>query len=152
MKRARFLSLWLNNCSPVVRLRFSAASSFLSKYCTIMTLTTAKRRDPNTFANYNEFITKHIVANFSINFEKEKLVGNVVLTLKPVTNSKSKEVILDTSYLDIKQIRIRGRDAEWDLLDRSEPFGSALKIKLESEIGENESVEIDVRPIADLIW
>lgn len=115
-----------------------------------MTLATAKCRDPNTFANYNEFTTKHTVANFSINFEKEKLVGNVVLTLKPLTNSKSKEVILDTSYLDIKQIRIFGREAEWDLLDRSEPFGSALKIKLETDIGESESVEIDVRPIADL--
>lgn len=115
-----------------------------------MTLTTAKRRDPNTFANYNEFTTKHTVANFSINFEKEKLVGNVVLTLKPLTNSKSKEVILDTSYLDIKKIRIFEREAEWDLLDRSEPFGSALKIKLETAIEESESIEIDVRPIADL--
>lgn len=148
MKLAYVLSSWLNNCSPtVVRcLRFPA------KYCT-MSLTTAKARDPNTFANYNEFVTKHTIANFSINFEKEKLVGNVVLTLKAATNySKSKEVILDTSYLDINHIRIGGRDVEWDLLDRSEPFGSALKIKLNSEIGENESVDIDVRPnFADFI-
>lgn len=115
-----------------------------------MTPTTSKARDPNTFANYNEFITKHTIANFSINFEKEKLVGNVVLSLKAVTNSKSKEVILDTSYLDIKHIRVRGRDVKWDLLDRSEPCGSALKIKLDSEIGENESVDIDVRAIVGL--
>lgn len=137
--------------STLILLRFPAASSYLSKYCK-MTLTRAKRRDPNTFANYDEFITKHTVANFSINFEQEKLVGNVVLTLKPVTNSKGKEIILDTSYLDIKQIRICGLDAEWDLLDRLEPYGSALKIKLESEIRENESVEIVVRPIAELVF
>lgn len=144
MKRAHLPLPWLNNCSPtVVRLRFPAAFSLLSKYCT-MTLSTAKPRDPNTFANYNEFITKHTIANFSIDFEKEKLVGNVVLTLKPVSNSKSKEVVLDTSYLDIKHIRISGRDVEWDLLDRSEPLGSALKIKFDSEIRENESVDIDV--------
>ncbi len=117
-----------------------------------MTLGRSKRRDPNTFANYNEFITKHTIANFYINFEEEKLVGNVVLTLKPVTNSKSKEVILDTSYLDIKHIGVCGRDVEWDLLDRSEPFGSALKIKLDSEIGENELVDIDVRPITDFLF
>lgn len=117
-----------------------------------MTLSRSKRRDPNTFANFDEFITKHTVANFYINFENEKLVGNVILTLKPVSNSKSKEVILDTSYLDIKHIRVCGRDVEWDLLDRSEPFGSALKIKLDSEIGENESVDIDVRPISGLLF
>lgn len=115
-----------------------------------MTLITSKPRDPNTFANYNQFIIKHTIANFSINFDKEKLVWNVILTLKPVTSSKSKEVILDTSYLDIKYIRICGRDVEWDLLDRSEPFGSALKIKLHSEIGEDESVDIDVCPIVNV--
>lgn len=117
-----------------------------------MALSRSKRRDPNTFANYNDFITKHTIANFYIDFENEKLVGNVVLTLKPVTNSKSKEVILDTSYLDIKHIGVFGRDVEWDLLDRSEPFGSALKIKLDREIEENESVDIDVRPITDLLF
>lgn len=116
-----------------------------------MTLSRSKRRDPNTFANFDEFITKHTVANFYINFENEKLVGNIILTLKPVSNSKSKEVILDTSYLEIKHIRVYGRDVEWDLLDRSEPFGSALKIKLDSEIEENESVDIDVRPISGLL-
>lgn len=113
-----------------------------------MALTAAKPRDPNTFANYNEFITKHTVANFSIDFDKKKLVGNVLLTLKPVNNLQSKEVVLDTSYLDIKHIQICGRDAEWNLLDRSEPFGSALKIELDTEMEENESVEIDVRPIS----
>lgn len=117
-----------------------------------MALSRSKRRDPNTFANYNEFITTHTLANFYINFENEKLVGSVVLTLKPVTNSKSKEVILDTSYLDIKHIGVCGRDVEWDLLDRSEPFGSALKIKLDREIEENESVDINVCPIAGLLF
>lgn len=101
-------------------------------------------RDPNTFSNYNEFITNHIQANFSIDFEKKNLIGNVVLKLRPVTTTESKEIVLDTSYLDIKEIKVDGYPSNWDLLPRTEPFGSVLKITLGKPVGETESVEIDV--------
>ena len=53
-------------------------------------------RDPNTLSNYHNFLTTHTVANFEIDFTRKILDGNVVLSLKPVTDVESAEVVLDT--------------------------------------------------------
>jgi leukotriene-A4 hydrolase len=56
-------------------------------------------RDPNTLSNYNNFITTHTTANFTIDFDGKKLAGNVVLKLKSITNAESNQIILDTRYV-----------------------------------------------------
>lgn len=101
-------------------------------------------RDPNTLSNYNDFITTHTVANLTIDFEEKILTGNILLRLKPVTKTKGKELVLDSSYLDIQDVKVDGRSLKWDLLPRSEPFGSALKIGLDKGVQESGSFEIDV--------
>lgn len=99
-------------------------------------------RDPNTLSNYNNWLTAHTTANFEILFEEQRLSGNVVLTLKSITNAESKEIILDTSYLDISEIKVNGNSAKWELLSRIEPYGSALKIFLEKGIQADQTVEV----------
>ena len=101
-------------------------------------------RDPSTLSNYNEFVTTHTVASLTIDFEKKILAGNILLRLKPVTKTNGKEVILDSSYLDIQNVTVDGRSLKWDLLPRSEPLGSALKIGLDKRAQESGSFEIDV--------
>jgi len=51
-------------------------------------------RDPNTLANYGEWLTKHTTVNFNVNFEKQRLEGSVSLELESLTDKKSEEVIL----------------------------------------------------------
>lgn len=53
-------------------------------------------RDPNTLSNYNNFVTKHTIANFEINFEKRVLEGNVKLSLESITEGEINRIILDT--------------------------------------------------------
>ncbi|KAF2091470.1 putative leukotriene A-4 hydrolase like protein [Saccharata proteae CBS 121410] len=101
-------------------------------------------RDPNTLSNYNNFITKHTTANLEIDFAKKKLVGNVVLNLESITQAETKEVLLDTSYLDIKDIKVDGQGVKWDLASRMEPYGSALSIKLDQGVEKGKHIDVDI--------
>ena len=102
-------------------------------------------RDPNTLSNYHNFTTTHTTANFAIDFENKRLDGNVILKLKSTTNAETREILLDTSHLNIKNVTLDGSSPEWDLLPRLEPYGNALKIELNAGVAVEKSVEIDVR-------
>lgn len=101
-------------------------------------------RDPNTLSNYNNFLTTHTTANFNIDFKQRRLAGNVVLDLKSITNAETKEILLDTSNLDIKNVKVEGTSPKWDLSSRLEPYGNALSIKLEKGIENGKTVQVDV--------
>ncbi|KAL8864360.1 MAG: hypothetical protein Q9174_007382, partial [Haloplaca sp. 1 TL-2023] len=102
-------------------------------------------RDPNTLSNYNKFLTTHTKVNFEIDFEKKRLSGNVILTLKSISDAETKDILLDTSYLDINSVKVEGQMlAGWKLLPRFEPYGSPLKISLEKEVEKDQCFEIDI--------
>jgi len=86
-------------------------------------------RDPNTLSNYDDFKTTHTVANLSIDFSKEQLAGNVTLILEAAAGVETGEITLDTSYLDVLDVNLGGSSTKWDLLPRTEPYGSALKVQ-----------------------
>ncbi|KAI4133240.1 MAG: hypothetical protein LQ338_000298 [Usnochroma carphineum] len=103
-------------------------------------------RDPNTLSNYNNFLTKHTVANFDIDFENKRLSGNVILKLQSISDPGSKEILLDTSNLDIKNVGLKGETlSQWQLLPRLEPYGSALKITVEKTPEKGQFLEIDIQ-------
>lgn len=87
-------------------------------------------RDPNTLSNYNDLRSVHTIANFTIDFSKEKLSGTISLTLE-VVGENANEIVLDTSFLDVKHVRLDGSPADFALSSRTEPYGSALKIQTE---------------------
>ncbi|KAI9843679.1 MAG: hypothetical protein M1837_006146 [Sclerophora amabilis] len=103
-----------------------------------------KPRDPNTLSNYHEFVTTHTTANYRINFKDTFLAGNAVLRLRSVTDAQAREVVLDTSHLDIKDVRVNDAVRPWTLSARSEPYGSALHIDLGRGIKKGEDVEVDI--------
>ncbi|KHJ32387.1 putative leukotriene a-4 hydrolase [Erysiphe necator] len=106
-----------------------------------MTLT----RDPNTYSNYNQWKTRHTDVDLVIVFEEQRLTGNINLTLESLTDKESEEVILDTSFLDIKSINIAGsKSTEWLVRDRSEPFGSPLYIKIPGGISKGSILSVDI--------
>lgn len=101
-------------------------------------------RDPNTLSNYNNFLTTHTVANFEIDFHRKRLVGNVSLHLKSITNAETKKILLDTSHLDINHVTIDGTAPKWDLTSQLEPYGKALSIELEHGVEHGKGVQVDV--------
>ena len=102
-------------------------------------------RDPNTLSNYHNFLTTHTIVNFSIDFEKKSIAGNVALTLKSLTDAAAKEIQLDTSFLNVKDVVLDGKPPRWDLLPRLEPYGSALKIVLEDGVPNGKSVQLEMK-------
>lgn len=102
-------------------------------------------RDPNTLSNYNNWRSTHITANFDILFDQQKLVGNVVHRIKSITNAESRDILLDTSHLDIGDVKVDGKSSKWEILPAQEPYGNALKIHLEHGVQLNAVVEVDVR-------
>lgn len=101
-------------------------------------------RDPNTLSNYNNFLTTHTTVNFNIDFERRIVGGNVALTLKSITDAAAKEILLDTSFLNIKNVVLDGKSPKWDLLPRFEPYGSALRISLEQGIQNGKSMQLEM--------
>lgn len=101
-------------------------------------------RDPNTLSNYNNFLTTHTTVNFNIDFEKKTVGGNVALTLKSITDAAAKEILLDTSFLNVKDVVLDGKSPKWDLLPRFEPYGSALRISLEDGVQNGKSVQLEM--------
>lgn len=101
-------------------------------------------RDPNTVSNYNNWRSTHVTANFDILFDQKKLVGNVVHQFKSITDGESKEIILDTSHLDIGVVKVDGQPSKWEFLPSLEPYGVPLRISLDNPVKLNGTVEVDV--------
>ena len=60
-------------------------------------------RDYFTFANTDQFVTRHIALDLDVDFVAEKLRGNAVLHMTVVDRSAS-EIVLDTRDLDIESV------------------------------------------------
>ena len=99
--------------------------------------------DPNTLSNYEQFRLYHTVVNFNIDFSKSQLAGNVSLTFQVRRAARSSTVVLDTSYLDILEVKCRGLSPKWELSPRVEPYGSALNIETGS-VNQGQVIVLDV--------
>ncbi|KAI1942814.1 Leucyl aminopeptidase yscIV [Ophidiomyces ophidiicola] len=104
-------------------------------------------RDPNTLSNYNEFRTIHTTASFDIQFKTQHLAGNVLHQLRSTTDSQSRNIVLDSSYLQINDVKADGKAVKWHLKPREEPYGSALVITLDCGVpfGQDIAIEISVQ-------
>jgi leukotriene-A4 hydrolase len=104
-------------------------------------------RDPNTNSNYTAWRTKHTTANLTIDFASKRLRGSVTLDLVSQTDRASKEIILDTSYVDVSTVKVNGSPAShWELKPRSEPNGAPLHVSVPdgADKGATVSVEMEV--------
>ncbi|KAL1606032.1 Leucyl aminopeptidase yscIV [Nothophoma quercina] len=99
-------------------------------------------RDPNTLSNYHNFVTKHTSVDFEIDFEHKILSGAVGLDLESLTDENVKEVVLDSSFLDISEVKVDGKTAQFEVGDRIEPYGAPLRVTLPSSIPKGKIVSI----------
>ena len=102
-------------------------------------------RDPNTLSNYNNWKTKHTIADLAIDFRKQRLTGTVTLQLESITANESEEIILDTSFLDVQDISVNSsKSKDWVVKDRFEPYGSPLCIKIPGGAAKGSVVAVDI--------
>ena len=102
-------------------------------------------RDPNTLSNYNAWRTKHTTASLNIDFTRSQLKGTVELTLERL--GEEKNVVLDTSFLDITSVHVGGQKTSFHLpSSRTEPYGTPLTIAVDPSLTDTEiKVSIEVQ-------
>lgn len=100
-----------------------------------------ERKDASTLANYNAFMTTHTVLKVTLDFGSKLLRGSCEHTLTSL-DSAAKEVILDTSFLDISKVAVNGQAATFKVASRKEPYGSPLHITLPGSITAGQSVKV----------
>lgn len=66
-------------------------------------------RDLSTLSNYQDIRTDNIDLDWSIDWDKKTIGGTATLKLEAVKDVD--EVVLDTSYLDIKDVTVDGKKA-----------------------------------------
>ena len=102
-------------------------------------------RDPNTLSNYNNWKTKHTIADLAIDFKKQRLHGTVTLELESITDKESEEIVLDTSFLDIQKISVDGAKNEgFKIKGRLEPYGSPLSIPVPGGAAKGSTVTVEI--------
>jgi leukotriene-A4 hydrolase len=102
-------------------------------------------RDPNTLSNYNNWKTKHTIADLAIDFKKQRLHGTVTLELESITDKESEEIVLDTSFLDIQKISVNGAKNEgFKIKERHEPYGSPLSIPVPEGAAKGSTVTVEI--------
>jgi len=99
-------------------------------------------KDPNTLSNYHNFLTKHTSVDFEIDFEHKILSGAVALDLESLTDEEVKEIVLDSSFLDISEVKVDGQTAKYEVGDRIEPYGAPLRITLSSSVPKGKIVSL----------
>ncbi|PVI04444.1 leukotriene A-4 hydrol [Periconia macrospinosa] len=102
-------------------------------------------RDPNTLSNYHNFVTRQTTADFEIDFEKKILKGGVTLGLESLTEKETKEIVLDTSFLDITDVKVDGKDVKWSVGDRVEPYGAPLNITLDEGVSKGTTIDVSIK-------
>ncbi|SEI36977.1 YALIA101S16e00452g1_1 [Yarrowia lipolytica] len=97
-------------------------------------------RDPSTLSNYEHFKPTNTTVCLKVDWTDQKLAGSVTYDLT-VENSP-KNLVLDTSYLDIQEVQVNGHKADFSIGERHNIFGSPLTITLPPNSGDKLQVKI----------
>ncbi|CAM1501099.1 Fc.00g102610.m01.CDS01 [Cosmosporella sp. VM-42] len=101
-------------------------------------------RDPSTLSNYGAWRTRHTTANFKLDFEEKRLKGSVVLQLESQTDRESKEIILDTRFLDISSISVNSSESKWEVKSYSDPLGAPLHVSVPDGAAKGELIDLTI--------
>jgi leukotriene-A4 hydrolase len=88
--------------------------------------------DLATLSNYKQIRTTHIDLDWTIDWDKQVIYGQAELSL--VASDKVEEIVLDSSYLAIKEVQVGGNPVDWSHGDRIGAMGEGLKIKLDQAL------------------
>ncbi|EPY50631.1 leukotriene A-4 hydrolase [Schizosaccharomyces cryophilus OY26] len=85
--------------------------------------------DPSTQSNYYDVAIQHLLLDAEIDFDKELLFGAVEYKIQAARISQPlSHIILDTSYLDVKDVSLDGTPVPFRIDERHDFLGCALHI------------------------
>ena len=83
--------------------------------------------EPHSHAKPNQAVITHLDLDINVDFEKEIIKGKATYKIE---NNDSKQIILDSKYLDIEKVEADGVATDFTLSTPDEVLGSALVINI----------------------
>ncbi|KAI9207265.1 peptidase family M1-domain-containing protein [Polychytrium aggregatum] len=101
--------------------------------------------DKNSFANSDAIRSTHLHLSLTADFDRKVLHGHVVHSLSVLKDSV-KELVLDSSYIDVKAVTINGTDEalEFVVHDRHAIYGSPVQIRFPRALAKGEEIAVKV--------
>ncbi|KAI7861636.1 peptidase family M1-domain-containing protein [Spinellus fusiger] len=99
--------------------------------------------DPSSLSNLHQVKTTHLHLDWSIDFAKKTISGQVLLDLSILADNVQ-QVVLDTSYLDLKRISLDNIDLKFSVSERHVSLGSALTIELPKPVSKGDTLQLKV--------
>lgn len=105
-------------------------------------------RDYFTFANTDQFVTKHLELDLTVDFDAQQLHGSATLNMERIA-SDAREIILDTRDLTIEAVSItvgdnEATEASFELGETHPVMGTPLTIKLQGKAGAVSSLAVRI--------
>ncbi|KAG6874151.1 hypothetical protein C0995_005569 [Termitomyces sp. Mi166 len=99
--------------------------------------------DPTTQSNYLQILTEHLSVDWTLDFDAQIISGSVTHHLLAKEDGV-KEVVLDTSELNLSDAKIDGKSVSFDLKAKHEVMGSALHIALPSDLKAGQYIDVTI--------
>ncbi|ODM91348.1 Leukotriene A-4 hydrolase [Orchesella cincta] len=87
--------------------------------------------DPSSFSNPEDFLTQNLAINWNVDFDSKTVSGSVAYDVL-ILNTNVSELIFDTVALILEKVVSDGKELKYHLGPDVGPFGSPLKINVES--------------------
>ena len=86
--------------------------------------------ETHSYAQPNTSVIKHLDLNIDVNFNKKIIEGTATYRIE---NNNASEIVLDSKFLEIKQVTADGKPAEFSLGKPDEQLGQALRINITND-------------------
>ncbi|KAF8639401.1 hypothetical protein AX17_001526 [Amanita inopinata Kibby_2008] len=100
--------------------------------------------DPTTQSNYLEIVSEHISFDWRLDFETKTISGSATHKLKVIEDGV-REVIFDTSDLEIREAQVAGLAVPHETKQKHEIMGSALHIPLPVGLKTGTTVNVKIQ-------
>ena len=93
--------------------------------------TSAAQRDPHSYSNPDQVRVEHIALDLGVDFARKQLAGSATLRIRNEANANT--LVLDTSGLTIRAVRIGNAPVQYRLGAADPIFGSRLEIPIQPD-------------------
>lgn len=135
---------WLSSFNGPRPLQLAQTTLASAVRRTLASITMAAKRDPSTLSNYQAWRTKHTTVAFKLDFDNQRLKGSVLLQLESQTDKESKEVVLDTRFLNVSSVNVNSKQSKWELKPYSDPLGAPLHIAVPEGASKGAIVDVAI--------
>ena len=129
------LFLLTSKTDLMINVNFNFIYFLILNYFTVLSISASNNEiiltnmDSHTLSNYHEVQVNHAHLDLAVDFSNRILTGSVTLSFRRI--SESNQLILDTKYLEVKEVLDEfGNNLKFKFLEKDELLGIPLSVQL----------------------